>query len=90
MPVVPGKRLLINQTLNEVELNLALKCLVGLETGSRVCSGVVRKPSKTSPNPRCAPCASHCQCSDGRRAKKGGKDGEGGETRHNYSALPKI
>lgn len=36
--------------------------------GSRVYCVVVRNAAKTSPSPRCAPCAAHCQYSDGRRA----------------------
>lgn len=32
--------------------------------------GVVRNAAKTSPSPRCAPCAPHCQRSDGRRDVK--------------------
>lgn len=41
--------------------------------------GVVRN-AKTSPSPRRAPCAPHCQRSDGRRDVKAerGKDGKGG------------
>lgn len=41
--------------------------------------GVVRN-AKTSPSPRHAPCAPHCQRSDGRRDVKAqrGKDGKGG------------
>lgn len=95
LSLIRGRKKRLKEVTRDVTPNLkvrkyvrySFKMFCMFKRGFRV-DHVVRNTTKTSPSPRCAPRATHCRYSAGRRTsrkggKEGGKDGEGGGIRHN-------